>query len=431
MMNKRNRFPLRGGNWNNGSNAGLGALNLNNARSNANTNIGFRPALDNARNSNAKACCQCSHEKDAASSPIGETRITSLDASSECLYEQVYQFENILNAAYQCRLGKTTNTAVLSFFNNLEENVINIQNELVWQMYQMSLYHHFYVFEPKRRLISAPHFRDRVVHRAIYNVIEPLFDRQYIYDSYACRKGKGTHKGADRAQSFVQQVERKHGKAYALKADISKYFSSIDHSILKSILDQKLRCQRTKALLFYIIDNSPSDAPGVGIPLGNLTSQVFANVYLHELDWFVKHTLKAPKYMRYMDDFTIIHHDKAQLHKWREQIERFLWSQLRLQTNSKTQVFPIAKHSGRALDFLGYRIYSTHRLLRKCSVKRIKTKLRKFQKKYAAGEVDLIDIQQNIQSWLGHARHASTKKLTQKLLSIKLKRGQDGTDIHF
>lgn len=281
----------------------------------------------------------------------------------------------------------------------------------------MSPYHHFYVFEPKRRLISAPAFRDRVVHRAIYNIIEPLFDRRFIYDSYACRRNKGTHAGANRAQSFIRTIENKHGKAFAFKADISKYFGSIDHAILKSLIGRKLKCGRTKALLNYIIDNSPSETVGRGIPLGNLTSQVFANIYLHELDLYCKHTLKAKCYLRYMDDFVIVHHDKRQLHQWRALVEAFLNTMLRLETNAKTQVFPISPMNGRALDFLGYRIYSTHKLLRKSSVKRIKAKLKKFHKLYASHDIDLPTINQNIQSWLGHASHADSYRLREKLLN--------------
>ncbi|MGI2148022.1 reverse transcriptase domain-containing protein [Shewanella baltica] len=424
-MNMRDRFPIRGGNWNNGTNAGLGALNLNNPRSNANNNIGFRPALDYARSKHPTGCCQCNNEKDAVASAIAETKIKPIDASIGCSFEQIYSFENILNAAYQCRRGKTKANATLAFFNHLEENVIQIQNELMWGMYEMSPYHHFYVFEPKRRLISAPHFKDRVVHRAIYNIIEPLFDQQYIHDSYACRRNKGTHKGADRAQLFIKRVEQKHGKAYALKADISRYFSSIDHHILKSLLNAKIQCERTKALLFYIIDNSPSDALGVGIPLGNLTSQIFANIYLNELDRFVKHRLKAVNYVRYMDDFIIIHQDKAQLHAWRHEIETFLHQYLRLKTNSKTQVFPISTSQGRSLDFLGYRIYSGHRLLRKCCVNRIKAKLKQFHRQFGAGDVNLVDIKQTIQSWLGHASHANTYNLKKALLSKPFRRNSN------
>lgn len=414
--------PISGGNWNSGAGAGLAALGLDNARSNSNDNIGFRPALDYARSYCLTGRCQCNNEKDALTSALAETGIKPIDASKGCLFEQIYNFENLLSAAYQCRRGKTTANSTLKFFNQLEENIIQIQNELMWDMYSSEPYHHFYVFEPKRRLISAPHFKDRVVHRAIYNVIEPLLDRSYIYDSYACRNGKGTHKGADRAQQFINRVEQRHGKAYALKADISRYFSSIDHHILKTLISEKIQCGKTKALLFYIIDNSPSDLLGSGIPLGNLTSQVFANLYLNELDRFAKHNLKAKNYVRYMDDFVIIHQDKRQLHEWRNQIELFINQHLRLKTNSKTQVFPVSTANGRGLDFLGYRIYSGHKLLRKCSVNRIKAKLKKFHVDYYNGVISMQTIDRSIQSWIGHAKHARTFKLRLLLLSQPFRR---------
>lgn len=153
-----------------------------------------------------------------------------------------------------------------------------------------------------------------------------------------------------------------------------------------------------------------------------------------ELDRFVKHTLRARHYVRYMDDFVIIHHDKPQLHKWRADIERFLHASLRLSTNSKTQVFPISPAGGRALDFLGYRIYATHRLLRSCSVKRIKDKLKTYRRQFAEGEIGVAGVQQKIQSWLGHAGHANTYHLRQQLLAQPFTRreGMDdaNTDIH-
>lgn len=416
-------FPIRGGNWNNGSNAGIGALNLNNSRSNANSNIGFRPALDTARSNRLKGRCQCVLEKDAVTSAIAETKNKAADALAACSFEQIYDFDNLLSAAYSCRKGKTTARSSMFFFANLEENIIALQNELMWGMYLVSEYHHFYVFEPKRRLISAPNFRDRVVHRAIANIIEPAIDKTFSRDSYACRKGKGTHAGADRVQGMIRDAAKK-GKVYALKADIHHYFSSIDHATLKRLLNIKVKCPTTRDLLFYIIDSSPADAPGVGIPLGNLTSQIFANIYLNELDRFVKITLQAENYARYMDDVVIISNDKAQLHAWREQIELFLMDELKLKTNSKTQVFPIAKNNGRALDFLGYRIYQSHRLLRKSSVKRIKSKLKKFHKEYREGTVGEKEITQSITSWIAHAKHADTFGLRSQLLKSAFKKGK-------
>ena len=336
---------------------------------------------------------------------------------AECLYEQIYQFENILSAAYQCRKGESKKQSTLDFFDNLEENVIQIQNELMWNEFTVSPYHHFFVFEPKRRLISAPTFYDRVVHRAIYNIIEPMCDKTYIYDSYACRRNKGAHKGADRAQAMIRKVERKHGKAYVFKADIYRYFSSIDHETLKRLVAIKIKCTRTQALLNYIIDHSPSDGDGVGIPLGNLTSQVFANIYLNELDRFMKHTLKVKNYCRYMDDFVVISGDKKELHRIRNLTEELVNSELKLKFNSKTQVFPIGKKNGRALDFLGYRMYGDHRLLRKSSVKRIKRKITKYRKLYSAGELSVSCVGKKIQSWIGHASHANSFSLIKSLFN--------------
>lgn len=414
------RFPLRGGNWNNGANAGLGYLNLNNSRANSNSNIGFRPALDTASSTSLKGLCPCTFEKDAITAAGAEILNAPADASATCLYEQIYQFDNLYRSAYQCRKGKAGAPATLRYFDHLEENLIQVHNELIWNMYTPRGRSQFYVFEPKRRLIHAPSYYDRVVQRAIYNIIEPLINKTFIHDSYACRTGKGTHAGADRAQGFIRQVERSHGRAYAFKADISKYFSSINHGILKRLLRGVIPCPRVLNLLFLIIDDSPTAE--VGVSLGELLNQLNANLYLHELDHFVKHKLKVRLYARYMDDFIIIYHDKAQLQEWRKDIETFLAQHLELKTNSKTQVFPIGVRGGRSLDFLGYRIYSTHRLLRKCSVKRIKTKLKKYHRQYAAGEINLSDINPNIQSWLGHASHADSYGLRKTLLDKPFRR---------
>lgn len=241
-------------------------------------------------------------------------------------------------------------------------------------------------------------------------------DKRFIFDSYACRKGKGAHAGADRVQRFMRIVKRNRGPVYCLKADISKYFASIRHAELKDILARHINCQDTLDLLGLIIDSSPG-APGVGIPLGNLTSQLFANMYLNELDRFVKHELRERYYCRYMDDFVVVSHDKAHLADIRKRIEQFLWARLGLQTNSKTQVFPVGKHGGRALDFLGYRIYPTHRLLRKCSIQRIKYKLRRMREGLANGTITLMQCRPTIQSWIAHASHANTYRLRKSLFS--------------
>ena len=328
------------------------------------------------------------------------------------MYDRIIAFDNLHNAALRCLKGKRSAPAALRYMQHLEENLHNTHNHLLHGSYHPGGYEEFYVFEPKQRLISAPRFSDRVIHRAIVDVLEPIIDQRFIFDSYACRKGKGVHAGADRVQHWMRVVKRQHGALFCLKADISKYFASIDHAVLKGILRRHVGCERTRALLDTIIDSSPG-APGVGIPLGNLTSQLFANLYLNELDRYAKHDLGIRYYARYMDDFVVLHHSKSQLHQWRALIEAFLWGSLRLSANSKTQVFPIGMAGGRALDFLGYRIYPTHRLLRKSSIKRIRYKLRRFN------DAPILCAARDacVQSWCAHAAHANTYRLRLSLFN--------------
>lgn len=408
-----NRFPIRGGNSNNAGDAGPSALNVNNPRSNANSNIVSRSALDIARFETPTGLSSVHFEKDDSASAIAETKIEQ--AGAPALFDQIYQFENLMSAAYSCRKSKSSTPSCLRYFDNLEENIIQMQNELIWKTYKTDRYRHFWVFEPKRRKISAPSFRDRVFQRAIYNVIEPIIDKRFIDDSYACRKNKGTHAGVNRAQQFIQQVERQHGTAYALKADVSKYFSSIQHSVLKRLLRRHIKCSQTLELFDYVIDSSPSESNGVGILPGSILNQIAANVYLHELDRYAKHTLGAVRYMRYIDNFIIVHHDKEYLHLCLRKIELFLERELSLRLNNKTQIFPISKRRGRSLDYLGYRIQAHTKKLRKSSVKSIKTKIRR----HAAGKIPDDKMARSVASWQGHAKHADSAGLIKSLKKLK------------
>lgn len=338
------------------------------------------------------------------------------------MFDQIIQFENLMGAANDAAKGKRFKAPIMRYMANVEEHVINAQNHLVWGSYLPSPHRRFLVYEPKVRTISAPPFHDRVVHHAIHRVIEPVIDKRFIFDSYACRVGKGTHAAAGRAQKFIRISKRNHGRTYALKADIAKFFNSINHFTLKFTLRKHISCKRTLNLLDKIIDNSDTDTPGVGIPIGNLTSQLFANVYLNELDQFVKHELREKHYVRYMDDFIVIHHDKAHLQRVRSQIESFLAISLQLSTNSKTQVFPVATSTGRALDFVGYRIYATHKLLRKCTEKRFKHKVKRLRRMYANSEIELSDIKPVIASYIGCASHTSSYNLLRFTLSKPFKR---------
>jgi len=328
------------------------------------------------------------------------------------LFPQIYSFDSLYAAYRRARRGKRQHPGVLRFEQNLEGELIQLQNELIWGEYETGPYRMFHVYEPKTRLAASLPFRDRVVQHSLVAAIEPIWESRFIDHNYACRPGRGMHRGADQAQQWLREVYAQHGRVYVLKADVAKYFPSIDHAVMKALLRRRIACPRTLALSEGIIDTWRQ-----GLPIGNLTSQTSANVYLHELDTFVKHDLRAPRYARYMDDFLIIHHSKPQLHAWRREVAEWLQTSLRLQLNRKTQVFPVSAKRGRALDFLGYRIWRTHRRVRKDSVKRMQRRLRSLEREYARGRIDHGDIQARLNSWIGHVRHADSHRIRRKLLN--------------
>lgn len=235
------------------------------------------------------------------------------------LWPQVIEFENLWKASRQAQQGKRFRESILAFNHDLEQNLLQLQEELRTKTYQPGAYHTFEITDPKPRLISAAPYRDRVVHHALCNVIVPLMERSFIDDSYANRVGYGTHRALKRFIQFARSSR------YVLQCDIQKYFPSIDHVILKDKIRHKLKCQETLWLIDSIIDNgkvqnpilnyfpgdtllTPLERP-MGLPIGNLTSQFFANVYLNGLDHFVKESLQVSKYLRYVDDFLLFGND--------------------------------------------------------------------------------------------------------------------------
>ncbi|MBD3341362.1 MAG: RNA-dependent DNA polymerase, partial [Candidatus Lokiarchaeota archaeon] len=333
------------------------------------------------------------------------------------LYPEITEYKNLYLAFKNAAKGKRWKPYVEQFKINLERELFQLQDELRSKTYQPGHYYNFYITEPKRRLVSAAPFRDRVVHHAICNIIEPVYDKIFIYDSYACRKEKGQHKAADRFTKFCR------ANKYVYKCDIQKYFPSIDHEILFSILKRKikdhellwlLKCiiQSGKDILKdeYIVHWYPGDdllSPverNRGLPIGNLTSQFLANVYLNELDYFVKFMLRCHYYIRYMDDFVIFSNSKTELRKIREEIINYL-ATLRLSVHpKKDNIFPVTQGT----DFMGYRIFQTHRRLRKSNIKIFIKRMKIFQEKYKAGTINFQSINQSVQSWIGHACHADT-----------------------
>ncbi len=321
------------------------------------------------------------------------------------LFTEIYDYRNLYQAFLLAQRNKRSKADVLEFTYGLEDNLQSIQQDLLYKTYEPGKYKEFYVYDPKTRLIMAAPFRDRVVHHALCNVIEPIFERRFIQTSFACRVGKGVDAGVDQVTKYLRTTRRKWGgKVYCLKCDVSKYFMNIDKNILRSILFKKIRCRETRWLINKVLDSTPGDK---GIPVGNLPSQLFANVYLNELDHFLKEDMKIKYYVRYMDDFIILHNDKKFLHDLWKIIEKFLEDKLKLKLNRKTAVFPVSQ----GIDFLGYRIFTNRKILRKQYVKRVKRMVKHFEREYKAGRMSLEYIRQVLASWKGRSERADVTKL--------------------
>lgn len=314
------------------------------------------------------------------------------------LYRQIADFDNLLSAYCKARRGHRYTREVLRFSANLETELITLHNELTWGSYRTGAYRTFLVFEPKQRQISALPFRDRVVHHAICNIIETLFEKKFIGDSYGCRVGKGTHAGSDRLQHNLRVAQRNWPQVYCMKLDISRFFPSVDRESLKRILRRTIRCRDTITLLDSIIDHGPES----GIPIGNLTSQLFANIYLDQLDHFCKETLRLKYYVRYMDDVVALHHDKQHLHRCMDLIRGYLTTELRLNLNPKSAIFPACT----GVDFLGYRTWASHRKLRKRFLIGVKRKV------WNQNRPGL----ETIASWIGHAKRIDAQQAVINIL---------------
>lgn len=296
----------------------------------------------------------------------------------------------------------------------------------------MGEYNRFYVYEPKKRLIMALPFRDRVVQWAIYRQIMPIFDNQFYEYSCACRHGKGTHYAVDKLQYWLRKLDRSPKKHYYLKADVAKYFYRINHKRLLQIIKRQIGCEDTLDLIWEIIKKDDGEfgvqlgdhhfeqdkVKGIGIPIGNLISQLFANVYLDWLDKYVKHNLRIKHYIRYMDDFVILGEDKKELHRVRREIETFLEDYLHLELNNKTAVRPV----NLGIDFCGYVTWSTHRNLRKSTKKKIKRRVKKLSVKFKDEEIGLDKLNATVQSYLGILKHCNSYNLKQKIFGEDIRK---------
>ncbi|MFB6159406.1 MAG: reverse transcriptase domain-containing protein [Candidatus Nanohalobium sp.] len=294
---------------------------------------------------------------------------------------------------------------VVKFSSDLESNILELSRQLESKSYCPKGFKNFTLFDPKEREISAPYFRDRVVHRSLHRVLEPIFEKRFIYDTYACRPNKGTHAGVDRLQGFM----RKQDTDYYLKCDIRAYFDSVDHSILVQEVGRKVSDERVLWLVKKFLENYSSNiGENKGMPIGTLYSQLFANIYLDRFDHFVKQSLEASYYIRYMDDFILLSDSKNRLHGLKDAMQGYLESELELDLpDSKTTLEPIEKGA----TFLGYRVFPHYLLLRKRNKLKFKRRLSRQKGELKNGELSFQELRQSIASWRGHAEHADTENL--------------------
>jgi len=323
------------------------------------------------------------------------------------IYNEICDIQNLIHAWLKARKGKTKKFYVIEFEKNLRENLLNLHEELKSQTYFPKPLETFILRDPKTRKISKADFRDRIVHHALIKVLEPIFDKTFIYDSCANRIGKGTLFAVKRFEKFQRKVTNNlTSEAFCLKADVKHYFQEVDREILLQIIEKKIADDKVVGLINLILDNFNENK---GMPLGNLTSQFFANVYLNELDYFVKHQLKAEYYIRYVDDFIILHQSKEQLEKWKNQINIFLKEQLKIELHSeKSKIVSLSF----GIDFVGFRIFYHYKLLRKRNI--IKISLKIIQ--YKEGEISKEKILEIFQGWNAYARWANSFNLKKQLM---------------
>lgn len=311
-------------------------------------------------------------------------------------FEEIFSFENLFRSFKEFEKGKKQKPDVAEFKSRLVENLFSLHEDIISGKYKHGWYLHFKVNDPKPRDIHKASVRDRVVHHAIYSALYPYFDQKFIFDSYSCRVGKGTHRAVKRFEEYSRKKSKNYTQTvWVLKCDIRKCFASVDHIILKGILTKHLSDKRLFFVVSSIIDSFPK-----GLPLGNLTSQIFINIYLHELDIYIKRVLKVQKYIRYADDFVIFSQDKKELEFLLSDVDYFLGKNLKFEIHPD-KVF--IKKLFHGVDFLGWVNFPGF------SVLRTKTKKRMFR-----------NLQNNpteavVSSYFGLLKHGNTYKLQKEI----------------
>ncbi|MCX6722986.1 MAG: reverse transcriptase/maturase family protein [Candidatus Staskawiczbacteria bacterium] len=320
------------------------------------------------------------------------------------IFFKITSVENLFLSWKEFKKGKTRKLDVVLFEKDYRNDIYNLRAELLAKTYKHEKYQSFFVKDPKLRHIHKASVRDRVLHHAVFRILYPIFDKCFIADSYSCRVGKGTHKAVNRLECFASGDRN---NLYALKCDIKKYFDSINQDILMSLLERKIGDKNVLWLINKIIKSFPK-----GLPLGNITSQLFANIYLNELDKFIKHKLKLKYYIRYCDDFIIVEHDEAYLRKLIPIINAFLMGTLKLALHPNKVV--IRKYN-QGIDFLGYVVFPNHRTLRHKTEKRMFRKIKQRKEDLNLAKISKDSFDQTMQSYFGVLSHCNSHKLKKEI----------------
>lgn len=334
---------------------------------------------------------------------------------ADSIFERSISPESLFAAWEEFRKGKQSRTDVMQFESRLEERLFSLYRDLSAGTYRHGTYHAFRICDPKQRQIHKAIVRDRIVHHAVFAALNPVFEPTFIAHSFSCRKAKGTHKGLNALERMIRSVSRNSTRqCFALKCDVRRFFASVDHGILLEILGKKIEDERMMDLLRKIIGSFPGTGTLQGIPIGNLTSQLFANVYMNEFDHFMKHVLRVKHFIRYTDDFVIVSDDETYLTSLLPSIRSFLRETLRLELHP--QKVTLRKYR-QGIDFLGYVLLPYHRQVRTTTKRRM---FRKMWEKVAHSTELLPEVQaeQSLQSYIGVLSHANSYKLSNEFRNL-------------
>jgi RNA-directed DNA polymerase len=321
------------------------------------------------------------------------------------LIEPIADPDNLRLAFWKASKGKRHAAEVLTYQKDLDKNLGELRAQILRGGVEVGNYHYFKIYEPKERQICASAFREQVLHHALMNVCHPIFDRQLIFDTYASRKGKGTYAAVERAQYYAYQ------NRFFLKLDVRKFFDSIEHDVLKAQLTRLFEDKKLLSILNQIIDSYETQ-PKRGLPIGNLTSQYFANQYLSTLDHFLKDHTRIKGYVRYMDDMVLWHNDKATLKAWRDEISQFMQTELGCHLKPELLNF-----TTRGLPFLGYLIFPKKIRLTQHSKQRFIRKANHVERKYISCEWSESKCQKRLLPLLAFVKHGDTEGFRTALTS--------------